>query len=52
VLATTDFHNYNAVTTADGGAEVSDGVMAAPSGDGLGVEPRDEVLGDPVATYS
>jgi L-alanine-DL-glutamate epimerase-like enolase superfamily enzyme len=52
VLATTDFHNYNAVTTADGGAEVSDGVMAAPSGDGLGVEPREEVLGDPVATYS
>jgi L-alanine-DL-glutamate epimerase-like enolase superfamily enzyme len=52
VLATTDFHNYNAVTTADGGAEVSDGVMAAPSGDGLGVEPRDGVLGDPVATYS
>jgi L-alanine-DL-glutamate epimerase-like enolase superfamily enzyme len=52
VLATTDFHNYNAVTTADGGAETVDGVMAASSGDGLGVEPREDVLGDPVATYS
>ncbi|MEF8876522.1 MAG: enolase C-terminal domain-like protein [Haloarculaceae archaeon] len=52
VLATTDFHNYNAVTTADGGPEVSDGAMAAPAGDGLGVEPREDVLGDPVATYS
>ena len=52
VLATTDFHNYNAVTTADGGPEVSDGVMAASPDNGLGVEPREDVLGDPVATYS
>ena len=52
VLATTDFHNYNAVTTADGAPETVDGVMAASSDDGLGVEPREEVLGDPVAVYS
>jgi L-alanine-DL-glutamate epimerase-like enolase superfamily enzyme len=52
VLATTDFQDYNAVTTADGAPEVVDGKMAAPPGDGLGIEPREDVLGDPVATYS
>jgi L-alanine-DL-glutamate epimerase-like enolase superfamily enzyme len=51
-LATTDFQDYNAVTTADGAPETRDGLMAAPAGDGLGIEPREGVLGDPVATYS
>jgi L-alanine-DL-glutamate epimerase-like enolase superfamily enzyme len=51
VLATTDFHDYNAVTTADGAPGASDGTMAAPTGDGLGIEPREGVLGDPVAVY-
>jgi L-alanine-DL-glutamate epimerase-like enolase superfamily enzyme len=52
VLATTDFHDYNAMTTADGAPDTVDGTMAAPTGDGLGVEPREDVLGDPVATYA
>ena len=51
VLATTDFQSYNAVTTADGAPEAVDGTMAAPTADGLGVDPREDVLGDPVATY-
>ena len=51
-FATTDFHNYNAVTTADGAPETADGAMAASDEPGLGIEPREDVLGDPVATYS
>jgi L-alanine-DL-glutamate epimerase-like enolase superfamily enzyme len=50
-LASTDFHNYNEVTTADGAPETTKGRMQAPTGPGLGVEPRSEVLGEPVATY-
>lgn len=51
-FATTDFHNYNAVTTADGAPAAENGRMAAPTEPGLGVEPREDVLGDPVATYT
>jgi L-alanine-DL-glutamate epimerase-like enolase superfamily enzyme len=51
-LAATDFHNYNAVTTADGAPSAEDGQMAAPTEPGLGIEPREDVLGDPVAVYS
>ncbi|MFB6270263.1 MAG: mandelate racemase/muconate lactonizing enzyme family protein, partial [Halobacterium sp.] len=50
-FAATDFHNYNAVTTADGAPPAEDGTMAAPTAPGLGVEPREDVLGEPVATY-
>jgi len=50
-FAATDFHNYNAVTTADGAPDAEDGTMAAPTDPGLGVEPRMDVLGDPVAVY-
>jgi len=51
-LASTDFQNYNAVTTADGAPTTSDGRMHAPTEPGLGVEPRVDVLGDAVETYS
>jgi len=51
-LAATDFHNYNAVTTADGAPPAEGGRMAAPAEPGLGIEPREDVLGDPVAVYS
>lgn len=50
-FAATDFHNYNAVTTADGAPPAEGGTMAAPTEPGLGVEPRLDVLGDPVAVY-
>jgi L-alanine-DL-glutamate epimerase-like enolase superfamily enzyme len=50
-LASTDFQSYNAVTTADGAPETGDGRMRASTDPGLGVEPRLDVLGDPVATY-
>ncbi|WP_336036219.1 cis-3-hydroxy-L-proline dehydratase [Halobacterium yunchengense] len=50
-FAATDFHNYNAVTTADGAPPAAGGTMAASTDPGLGVEPRLDVLGDPVAVY-
>ena len=50
-FAATDFHNYNAVTTADGAPAAEGGTMAASTEPGLGVTPREDVLGDPVASY-
>lgn len=51
-FAATDFHNYNAVTTADGAPASEGGTMTAPEEPGLGVDPREDVLGDPVASYT
>lgn len=39
------------VTTADGDFPVVDGRVAAPDVPGLGVEPRMDVLGEPVASF-
>ena len=39
------------VTTADGDFPVVEGRVVAPDVPGLGVEPRLDVLGPPVATY-
>jgi L-alanine-DL-glutamate epimerase-like enolase superfamily enzyme len=39
------------VTTADRDFPVVDGRVVAPDAPGLGVEPRRDVLGAPVATY-
>ena len=38
--------------TADGPYVVEDGLITAPTAPGFGIEPRMEVLGQPVATYS
>jgi L-alanine-DL-glutamate epimerase-like enolase superfamily enzyme len=51
-FAATDFHNYNGVTTADGAPVVENGQMTASNRAGLGIEPREDILGDPVAMYS
>lgn len=40
------------VKTADGDFKVVDGRVTAPKTPGLGVKPRMDVLGEPVATYS
>lgn len=40
------------LTTADGDYEVVDGHVTAPDAPGLGITPRLEVLGAPVATYA
>lgn len=39
------------VRTADGAFEVVDGCVTAPETPGLGITPRMDVLGDPIATY-
>ena len=41
-----------AVTTADGDYPLVDGRVVAPDAPGLGIEPRLDVLGSPVATYA
>ena len=47
-FAATDFNSYVAVSTAAGAPQREHGTMAAPTGPGLGIEPRREVLGAPV----
>ena len=44
----TDFNSYVTVTTADGAPRRQDGRMAASMETGLGVQPRLDVLGEPV----
>ena len=41
-----------AVTTADGNFPIVDGCIVAPTSAGLGIMPRLDVLGEPVATYA
>ena len=45
---TVDFHNWVAVSNADGFPAIESGRMTAPDGPGLGVAPRLEVLGPPL----
>ena len=42
------FHEYSHVETADGAPVMEDGWMISPDSPGLGVEPKMDVLGDPV----
>lgn len=51
-LAATDFNSYVTVSTAAGAPRREMGRMAAPDRPGLGVEPRFDVLGDPVLEVS
>jgi len=51
LFSTTDFNSYVTVSTAEGAPQRHDGRMAASTRPGLGVEPRMEVLGEPVFTY-
>ena len=48
VFTVTDFNSYVTVSTAEGGPQRARGLMAAPTGAGLGIEPRLDVLGDPI----
>ncbi|MGP6176218.1 mandelate racemase/muconate lactonizing enzyme family protein [Microbacterium sp. A196] len=47
-----DIREMSDLRTADGPFDVADGWAVAPDRPGLGVTPRLDVLGDPVATYS
>ncbi|MEO0422124.1 MAG: cis-3-hydroxy-L-proline dehydratase [Pseudomonadota bacterium] len=51
-FSATDFNSYVTVSHASGAPTRVDGCMEASRAPGLGVEPRREVLGEPVAVYS
>lgn len=48
LFSSTDFNSYTPVRIADGAPSRDHGRMAASRAPGLGVEPRREVLGEPV----
>lgn len=48
LFSSTDFNSYVTVSTAEGAPQRSNGRLAASTAPGLGIEPRMEVLGDPV----
>jgi L-alanine-DL-glutamate epimerase-like enolase superfamily enzyme len=47
-FSATDFNSYVTVTIADGAPSRREGRMAASTGPGLGVQPRLQMLGDPI----
>lgn len=50
LFSATDFNSYVTVSIATGAPERRNGKLAASSKPGLGIEPRREVLGEPVLT--
>ena len=48
LFTSTDFNSYVTVSNATGAPQRKQGRMAAPQAPGLGVEPRWDVLGEPV----
>jgi L-alanine-DL-glutamate epimerase-like enolase superfamily enzyme len=48
LFTTTDFNSYVTVSTAEGAPQRQQGRLAASSSPGLGVQPRERVLGDAV----
>ena len=52
LFTATDFNSYVTVSTAEGAPQRVNGRMTAPTRPGLGVTPRMDVLGDPLATFT
>jgi L-alanine-DL-glutamate epimerase-like enolase superfamily enzyme len=52
LFTSADFNSYVTVSTADGAPQRERGHMAAPTTPGLGISPKMEVLGEPVAVWS
>lgn len=50
-FSSTDFNSYNSVCNAEGAPQRVDGTFQASKEAGLGVQPRFDVLGEPVAVY-
>ena len=48
LFTSTDFNSYVTVSTANGAPQRSNGRMAASLEPGLGIEPKMDVLGEPV----
>ncbi len=51
LFTSTDFNSYVTVSTAEGAPKREHGRMKASTAPGLGITPRMEVLGEPVASY-
>ena len=52
LFTATDFNSYVTVSTAEGAPQRAHGRMAASTAPGLGIEPRWDVLGEPVVNVS
>jgi len=52
LFTTTDFNSYVTISTADGAPQRVNGRMAASTQPGLGVTPKNDVLGAPVVTIA
>jgi L-alanine-DL-glutamate epimerase-like enolase superfamily enzyme len=52
LFTSTDFNSYVTVSIADGAPQRVNGRMAASTAPGLGIQPKMDVLGDPVATFA
>ena len=52
LFSSTDFNSYVTVSTAEGAPTGANGRLAAPTGPGLGISVRREVLGRPVVEVS
>ena len=52
LFTSTDFNSYVTVSTAEGAPQRVHGRMAASTAPGLGIEPREDVLGQPVLEFS
>ena len=51
LFTSTDFNSYVSTAIADGAPQRNNGRLAASTEPGLGVQPRFDILGDPVATF-
>ena len=52
LFSATDFNSYVTVSIASGAPERQQGRLASSTGPGLGIDPRREVLGEPVLTFT
>ena len=52
LFTATDFNSYVTVSIAEGAPKRNNGRMAASSQPGLGIQPRQDILGDAVMTFS
>ena len=52
LFTATDFNSYVTVSTAEGAPQRSEGRMAASTAPGLGVSPKEDVIGEALAGWS
>jgi len=51
LFTSTDFNSYVTVSTAEGAPQRDQGRMRASTDPGLGIRPRDEILGEPLSVW-